>query len=105
MAWTVSTTAVLGRAASIPTQARNSPAPDDSPRLNRPPDVSSSVAASIAISAGWIVYGLRMHVPISIRRVARATAVRMTGALRRNRSLLTQNWSKPASSANCANRT
>ncbi|MEL7234161.1 MAG: hypothetical protein AAGK74_06685, partial [Chloroflexota bacterium] len=40
----------------------------------------------------WLmVYGLRMHVPISMCSVAPATAVRMTGALRRNRSLLTQN--------------
>src|SRR5215216_3832528 len=40
-----------------------------------------------------------MQLPISIRLVAPATAARITGALRRNKSLLTQNWSKPASSA------
>src|SRR5215212_472420 len=43
-----------------------------------------------------------MQLPISIRLVAPATAARITGALRRNRSLLTQNWSKPAASAVCA---
>src|SRR6476619_5528138 len=43
-----------------------------------------------------------MQLPISIRLVAPATAARITGALRRNRSLLTQNWSKPAASAACA---
>src|SRR5687768_8461868 len=46
-----------------------------------------------------------MQLPISIRLVAPATAARITGALRRNRSLLTQNWSKPAASAACASAT
>src|SRR5258706_3165717 len=46
-----------------------------------------------------------MQLPISIRLVAPATAARITGALRRNRSLLTQNWSKPTSSAACASAT
>src|SRR5215207_8465562 len=43
-----------------------------------------------------------MQLPISIRLVAPATAAKITGALRRNRSLLTQNWSKLAASAACA---
>src|SRR4051812_42197035 len=46
-----------------------------------------------------------MQLPIAIRLVAPATAARITGALRRNRSLLTQNCSKPTSSAACASAT
>src|SRR5687768_7259098 len=46
-----------------------------------------------------------MHEPISIVDVALPMADRITGALRKKRSLLTQNWSKPAASAACARAT
>jgi hypothetical protein len=79
-----------GRRSSMPTQPRKSAAPAPNPRLKRPPESSSSVAASIASSAGWIVCGLRIPAPTSIRVVAWITAVSRTGAERRNRSLLIQ---------------
>jgi len=88
----------------MPTHLRKSSAPEEMPRLNRPPDSSSNVPAAMAISDTCMVYGVTMHVPKPMRRVAWAAAARMTHTLRRKRSLLTQNWSKPASSAARARR-
>ena len=101
----VSRIVLTGLGSTSPTHARKSAAPAPSPRLNRLPVSSSIVAASIASSAGWMVWGFRIPVPSSIRWVACATAPRITGALRRKRSCDTQSWSKPAASAARASRT
>ena len=44
----------------------------------------------------------RKEIEIADLKAGLATAGRITLALRRKRSLLTQNWSKPTSSATCA---
>ena len=99
MILTDSSKCVFGFMCGIPTQSRNSDAPQDIPKLKRPFVISDSVAASIAISAGWIVYGFNMQVPSLIFLVLLAKSDKMTGALRRNKSLLIHNWSNPRESA------
>ena len=90
MATTASLVRASGASRAMPAQPRKSSAPAANPRRKRPPLSSCRVVAIMAISAGWMEYGLRMHVPRAICLVAVAAAARSTGADRKNRSLETQ---------------
>ena len=80
----------LGFLCGIPTQFKNSEAPQDIPKSKREFVTSDKVPANIAISAGWVVYGFNMQVPSLIFLVLFAKSDSMTGALRKKRSLLIQ---------------
>ena len=81
---------------------RSAPAPR--PSRKRPPVRSASEVAIIAISATFMDTGLKTPTPSSMWLVVFAAAPTRTAAECQNKSLETQTWSKPDSSASAARR-